>query len=197
MKPHSDACDRNRDPILAVIKEWFIAPGEVLEIGSGTGQHAVYFAAHLPHLQWIATDRAENHAGITAWVDEAQVSNVRGPVELNVSQEPWPVEHVDYVFSANTSHIMSWAEVEKMFAGVGRVLRPAGVFCLYGPFNRDGQFTSESNRAFDESLKARDSNMGIRDDRALIALAKGCSLSFVADHSMPARNRILVWKKDA
>lgn len=196
MKPHSDACDRNRDPILQVIKEWFIEPGEVLEIGSGTGQHAVYFAAHMPHLQWIATDRAENHAGIKAWLDEAQAPNVRGPVELDVSEERWPVEHVDYVFSANTSHIMSWPEVEKMFAGVGRVLRPEGVFCLYGPFNRDGQFTSDSNRAFDASLKARDPNMGIRDDRALVALAKAHSLTFVADYSLPAKNRVLVWKRD-
>jgi SAM-dependent methyltransferase len=196
MKPHSEACDRNRDPILKVIKDWFIAPGEVLEIGSGTGQHAVYFAAQLPHLQWIASDRAENHEGIKAWMDEAQVPNLRGPLELDVSLEQWPVDRVDYVFSANTAHIMGWPEVEKMFAGIGRVLRPAGVFCLYGPFNRDGQFTSESNQAFDESLKARDPKMGIRDDRALIALAKEHSLTFVADHSMPARNRILVWKKE-
>src|SRR5690606_1779576 len=143
MKPYSDACDRNRDPILNVIKDWFVAPGEVLEIGSGTGQHAVYFARQLPHLQWIATDRAENHAGIKAWLDEAQLPNVRGPLELDVNEEVWPVERVDYVFSANTAHIMSWPEVEKMFEGVGRVLRSGGVFCLYGPFNRDGQFTSE------------------------------------------------------
>ncbi len=195
MKPYSDACDRNRDPILKVIKEWFIAPGEVLEIGSGTGQHAVYFAEHLPHVQWIATDRSENHPGIQGWIEEAQLPNVRGPIELDVSRESWPIERVDYVFSANTSHIMSWPEVERMFEGVGRVLRPEGVFCLYGPFNRNGQYTSDSNRAFDETLKARDPKMGLRDDQALIALAEQSALTFTADHSMPARNRILVWRK--
>jgi SAM-dependent methyltransferase len=197
MKPHSDACERNREPILKVIKDWFIAPGSVLEIGSGTGQHAVYFAEHLPHLQWIATDRAENHAGIAAWIEDARLPNVRGPLPLDVCEETWPVEQVDYVFSANTAHIMSWPEVEQMFAGIGRVLRAAGVFCLYGPFNCNGQFTSDSNRAFDEALKARDPRMGIRDDQALIALAKQCALDVVADYSMPAKNRILVWRRDA
>lgn len=196
MKPYSDACERNRDPILEVIKAWFLAPGVVLEIGSGTGQHAVYFAAQLPHLQWIATDRAEHHPGIKAWIDDAQLQNVRGPVELDVTQASWPVDRCDYVFSANTAHIMSWPEIEKMFEGIGRVLAPAGVFCLYGPFNRNGQYTSDSNRAFDEMLKARDPNMGIRDDQALIALAKRCSLACVADYSLPAKNRVLVWRKD-
>ncbi len=197
MKPYSDACERNRDPILNVIKDWFLAPGSVLEIGSGTGQHAAYFAEHLPHLQWIATDRKENHAGISAWIEEKPLANLRGPLELDVETGPWPVEQVDYVFSANTAHIMSWPQVEKMFAGIARVLLPNGVFCLYGPFNRNGEFTSESNRAFDESLKARDAKMGLRDDQALVALGKNNALILVADHSMPARNRLLVWRRAA
>jgi len=196
MKPFAEACERNRDPILQVLKEWFILPGTVLEIGSGTGQHAVYFAQHLPHLQWVATDREENHEGIRAWIDEAALPNLRGPLKLDVNDESWPVEEANYVFSANTAHIMSWPEVEKMFAGIGRVLAPRGRFCLYGPFNRDGRYTSESNRAFDESLKARDPKMGVRDDQALIALGKRCGLTFIADHSMPAKNRLLVWAKD-
>jgi SAM-dependent methyltransferase len=195
MRPHSDACERNRDPILKVLREWFIPPGTVLEIGSGTGQHAVHFARHLPQLQWTATDREENHPGIAAWITDEGTGNLKGPLALDVTHSIWPIEQADYVFSANTAHIMSWAMVEKMFEGVGRVLKVRGVFCLYGPFNRNGQFTSESNRAFDESLKARDQNMGIRDDQALIALGKRCGLVFAADYSMPAKNRILVWNK--
>jgi cyclopropane fatty-acyl-phospholipid synthase-like methyltransferase len=195
MKPCSEACERNRDPILKVLKEWFLAPGVVLEIGAGTGQHAVYFAEHMPHVQWIATDCEENHAGIAAWIEEFALPNLRGPLRLEVSENAWPVVQANYVFSANTVHIMGWSEVQRMFAGIGRVLQPAGVFCLYGPFNRNGQFTSESNRAFDESLKAHDSKMGIRDDRALVALADDCGLKLSKDYSMPANNRVLVWTK--
>jgi hypothetical protein len=195
MKPHSEACVRNRDPILNVLREWFTAPGTALEIGAGTGQHAVYFAQHLPHVEWIASDCEENHAGIAAWMQECPSQNLRGPVSLDVTQSTWPVECVNYAFSANTAHIMHWRAVEKMFEGIGRVLLPSGVFCLYGPFNRDGEFTSESNRAFDESLKARDPKMGIRDDRALMQLAKRCELDFAADYSMPAKNRALVWAR--
>jgi len=197
MKPYSEACERNRGPILEVIRGWFAAPGAVLEIGAGTGQHAVYFAAHLPHLEWIATDLPEHHPGIRAWFEEARLPNLRGPLALDVTQPSWPCESVDYAFSANTAHIMSWPEVERMFEGLGRVLRAAGVFCLDGPFNRNGEFTSESNRAFDAALKARDPKMGIRDDRALIALGQRCGLALIADHAMPANNRILVWRREA
>jgi hypothetical protein len=197
MKPYSEASDRNRDPILQVLRQWFVVPGQVLEIGAGTGQHAVYFAAHLPHLTWLASDREENLNGIRAWMHDALLPNVPEPVKLDVRAPLWPVSGVQYVFSANTAHIMSWPEVEAMFAGVGRVLREKGLFCLYGPFNRDGKFTSDSNRAFDESLKARDPDMGIRDDQALIALARTNGLAFVADCSMPARNRLLIWSKEA
>jgi cyclopropane fatty-acyl-phospholipid synthase-like methyltransferase len=197
VKPHSAACERNRDPILQVLKQWFLAPGTILEIGSGTGQHAVYCAQNLPQHTWIATDREENHAGIAMWFEEAQLSNLRGPFGLNVRDAEWPVSEADYVFSANTSHIMSQAEVAIMFAGVGSLLRPGGFFCLYGPFNRNGQFTSDSNREFDASLRARDPAMGIRDDQALIALGRQSGLGLAADHSLPARNRMLVWKKIA
>ena len=195
MKPHSAACERNREPILAVLRQWFLAPGTVLEIGSGTGQHAVYCAQHLPQHTWIATDREENLAGIALWFDEARLANLKGPLRLNVRDAEWPVSEADYVFSANTSHIMSQAEVAIMFAGIGSLLRPGGVFCLYGPFNRNGQFTSESNRDFDATLRARDPAMGIRDDQALITLGRHCGLTFAAEHAMPARNRMLVWKK--
>ena len=195
MKPYSEACERNREPILQVLRQRFTQPGSALEIGAGTGQHAVHFAAHLPHLQWQPTDCEANLAGIGLWVSEAGLSNLRAPMKLDVRDSEWPVQTVDYAFSANTAHIMGWPEVELMFAGVARVLRPGGVFCLYGPFNRDGQFTSESNRAFDASLRARDPQMGLRDDQALKTLGRQHALAFAGEHSMPANNRVLVWTR--
>lgn len=195
MKPYSEACERNREPILKVLEQWFIAPGVVLEIGAGTGQHAVHFAARMPHLTWTSTDRAENLAGIRLWFEEAQLENLRGPLQLDVHDELWPVGDAAYAFSANTAHIMSWPEVELMFAGVAKTLRPKGVFCLYGPFNRDGRYTSDSNRAFDESLRARDPSMGVRNDREVMALGTRCGLTFAADQPMPANNRLLVFEK--
>lgn len=195
MKPHSEACERNREPILQVLRQWFTQPGVALEIGAGTGQHAVHFAANLPHLQWQPTDREENLAGIGLWVSEAGLPNLRAPLKFDVRDSTWPVETVDYIFSANTAHIMSWPEVELMFAGVARVLRPRGLFALYGPFNRDGQFTSESNKAFDASLRQRDPQMGLRDDKALKTLASERGLRFTAEHAMPANNRLLIWQR--
>ena len=194
MKPYAEACDRNREPILKVLKDWFTVPGTVLEIGSGTGQHAVYFARNLPHLQWIATDRDENHPGIVAWMQEEGSVNLQGPLSLDVTNDQWPVNEADSIFSANTAHIMSWQMVERMFVGIGRVLRANGIFCLYGPFNRDGEFTSDSNLKFDAALKARNREMGIRDDRALKSLGERCELRFVAEQAMPANNRILIWQ---
>jgi SAM-dependent methyltransferase len=195
VKPHSEACERNREPILQVLRQLFTQPGVALEIGAGTGQHAVHFAGNLPHLQWQPTDREENLAGIALWVSEAALPNLRAPLKFDVRDAEWPVPTVDYVFSANTAHIMSWAEVELMFAGVARALRPRGLFALYGPFNRDGRFTSESNQAFDASLRARDPQMGLRDDTALKALGRQHGLAFTAEHAMPANNRLLIWQR--
>jgi SAM-dependent methyltransferase len=195
MKPRSDACERNRDPILKVLQQWLQSAGTVLEIGAGTGQHAAYFAKHLPHLTWIPTDREEHLAGIAEWVTDAGAENLRAPLKLDVTSAEWPMDHADYVFTANTAHIMSWPQVEAMFAGVGQRLAPKGLFCLYGPVNREGEFTSESNRAFDSMLRARDPLMGIRDDRALIELGQRCALTLVADTAMPASNRLLIWSK--
>jgi len=195
MKPRSEACERNRDPILNVLQQRLRTAGTVLEIGAGTGQHAAYFAQHLSHLTWIPTDREENLAGIAEWVADAGAANLREPLKLDVTSADWPVDRADYVFTANTAHIMGWPQVEAMFQGVGQRLVQKGLFCLYGPVNRDGEFTSESNRAFDAMLRARDPVMGIRDDRALIALAQRCGLVLVADESMPSFNRLLIWSK--
>jgi cyclopropane fatty-acyl-phospholipid synthase-like methyltransferase len=195
MKPRSEACERNRDPILKVLMQWFLEPGTVLEIGSGTGQHGVYFAQHMPHITWLTSDLDDNRPGIRAWVSEAQLPNLPLPLRLDVSDSHWPVERTEYVFSANTAHIMSWGQVQAMFLGVAQTLGPKGVFCLYGPFNHNGEFTSDSNRAFDSLLRSQHVEMGVRDDVPLIALAKKLGLHLSADYWLPANNRTLVWTK--
>ncbi|VAW95181.1 hypothetical protein MNBD_GAMMA20-662 [hydrothermal vent metagenome] len=195
MKPFAESCEQNKHPILAVLREEFAQASEILEIGSGTGQHAVFFANALPHLHWQTSDCAENHSGILAWLNEDGGDNVHLPLTLDVSHDPWPRHFYDGIFSANTVHIMGWMEVEKLFEGIGRILNSGGRFCLYGPFNRDGKFTSESNARFDVWLKQRDPKSGIRDRAELDELAQGQGLQPVADHEMPANNRILVWQR--
>ncbi len=195
MKPFAESCEQNKHPILAVLREEFAQASEVLEIGSGTGQHAVFFARELPHLHWQTSDCAENHPGILAWLGEDGGDNVHLPLTLDVNHDPWPRHPYDGIFSANTVHIMAWTEVEKLFEGVGQVLAPGGRFCLYGPFNRDGKFTSESNARFDAWLKQREPKSGIRDRAELDGLAHKQGLQRVADHEMPANNRILVWQR--
>lgn len=197
MKPYSEACERNRDPIFAVIQPLLAARRAVLEIGSGTGQHAVHFAAKLPHLIWHTSDREMYHVGIQLWLDEAALENVRPPLSLDVTQTPWPAMTVDAVYSANTAHIMHWPEVEAMFAGVGGLLPAGGIFLLYGPFNDHGRYTSDSNRRFDEQLKSRDPLSGIRDAAALDRLAQQAQMQARGDVAMPANNRILWWEKRA
>jgi cyclopropane fatty-acyl-phospholipid synthase-like methyltransferase len=195
MKPYSESCEQNRAPILQVLKQYLSQRQRILEIGSGTGQHAVYFAAEFPHAEWITSDLRGNHAGIRQWLMEAGLPNIRGPLTLDVDQMNWPVDQVDAVFSANTAHIMRWLSVKNMIAGVGRVLTSGGEFCLYGPFNYHGTYTSESNAQFDMWLKQRDPYSGIRHCEALQDLAADAGLTLVQDHAMPANNRTLVWRK--
>ena len=194
-KPYAESCDQNREPILAIIEDVFNRPMKVLEIGSGTGQHAVYFGARLPHVTWQPTDQAEALPGIEAWRREAGLSNVLPALELDVTRSPWPVDTVHGVFSANTAHIMAWPAVTAMFAGIGRVLTAGGCFCLYGPFNRHGQYTSESNARFDAWLQARDPESGIRDMEALEELGRLHGLGLQRIVPMPANNFILLWSR--
>jgi len=194
-KPYSESCDQNRAPIFAVLQPRLRDCAKLLEIGSGTGQHAVYFAAELPHLSWQPSDLADNHAGIRAWLDSAGLSNVQPLLRLDVLADPWPTGPYDAVFSANTAHIMSAPAVEAMFHGVGQVLRPGGQFLLYGPFNYDGQFSAPSNARFDAWLKERDPRMGVRDVAWLNDLAAAAEMVSVEDLEMPADNRTLVWRK--
>jgi hypothetical protein len=187
MKPFSEASERNRAPILAILKRVFKDRKRVLEIGSGTGQHAAYFAPELPHLVWQASDVAESLPGIREWVSNPL------PIELDVDKE-WPQLDVDAVFSANTCHIMSWPQVERMFAGIGTI-RSLKTFCLYGPFNYGGKHTSESNARFDAMLRARDPASGLRDFESINALAETAGLTLQEDNAMPANNRLLVWTR--
>lgn len=195
MKPYSEACEENKDPILHVLRDLFADKKLVLEVGSGTGQHAIYFAQHLPHLIWQTSDIPVNHAGINTWLSETAFENVLPPLALDVLHDNWPEQQYDAVFSANTTHIMSWQAVEAMFAGVANVLLPQGVLCLYGPFNINGLYTAQSNARFDEYLKHRDPLSGIRDMNDLSRLADKHQLVFMQDIEMPVNNRILVWQK--
>lgn len=195
MKPFSDSCERNRAPILTVLRKILPVQGRVLEIGSGTGQHAVYFGAALPGIIWQTSDLPENHAGIRAWIEESALPNVLPPVVLDVSDAAWPVTVADAVFSANTLHIVSWPEVEALFAGTGRVLAAGGTLCVYGPFSYGGQHTAESNARFDDFLRRRDPASGIRDFEAVDQLAQTNGLVLMRDFAMPANNRLLVWRK--
>lgn len=197
MKPFAESSEQNKHAILAVLQQEFARVQSVLEIGSGTGQHAVFFAAQFPHLHWHASDVAENLSGISQWLSEYPGTNLLGPYPLDVTQPNWPVSQVDAVFSANTAHIMHWPAVQAMFAGIGRTLQTGGRFCLYGPFNYHGAYTSDSNARFDDWLKARDPQSGVRDIDDLAKLADAAGLQLMQDHAMPANNRTLVWEKTA
>jgi cyclopropane fatty-acyl-phospholipid synthase-like methyltransferase len=194
-KPFSQACENNKRPIFAVIERHLWERRQLLEIGSGTGQHAVYFAEHLPHLVWQTSDRCEAHAGIRQWVEESRLPNLRSPLDLDVTVKPWPIDSTEAVFSANTAHIMSWPMVEEMMAGVGEILEPGGPFCLYGPFNYNGTYTTESNALFDQWLKDQDPESSLRHFEDVDVLADRAGLELIEDNTMPANNRLLVWRK--
>lgn len=200
----SDACERNRDPILAVLRRHLSGRRRVLEIGSGTGQHAEAFAAALPHLLWQASDHPDHLPGIAARLAAAALPNTPAPWPLQAvlapepGLAPLPDRHAlgfDAVFSANTLHIMSWAHVQALFAGLPAVMADDALLCVYGPFNQDGAFSSDSNRQFDAWLKARDPEAGIRDAEAVDALAAAQGLRCVEDVAMPANNRLRVWRR--
>ncbi len=197
MKPYAQACERNQSPILEVLEVEFAGVGSVLEIGSGTGQHAVFFGARLPHLIWHTSDLLVNHPGIEAWLSEANLDNVRPPLGLDVNHDAWGIDTVDALFSANTMHIFSWQSITGMFAGAGRILAPDARLALYGPFRFDGQYTSDSNAQFDRHLRSRDPLSGIRDFESLDELAHQQGLGLRRNYPMPSNNQILVWARDS
>jgi SAM-dependent methyltransferase len=194
--PFSSACERNKEPILEVLRIRFADRTHVLEIGSGTGQHAVHFARELTQLIWHPTEQLAYLADLTERVKLEGSANLRIPTLLDVRQAVWPVRSVDAMFTANTLHIMSWPEVAALYRGLGGVLAPGGVFCVYGPFRYGGRYTSDSNQEFDRMLKERDAHSGLRDIEALASLAEQYGLRLEADHDLPANNRLLVFTKE-
>jgi SAM-dependent methyltransferase len=194
-KPYSEACERNQTPILEVLRVAFADRAKVLEIGSGTGQHAVHFARHLPHLTWQPSDREDNIAGIGLWRREAGLPNLLEPIILDIDDARWPDSGADAVFTANTLHIVSWPKVQRLFERVGTLLPSHGVLAAYGPFNYGGAHTSESNARFDLMLRQRDPLSGIRDFEKVDELATRQGLKLVKDYAMPANNRTVVWVK--
>mgnify|MGYP003866433777 CR=1 FL=1 len=197
-KPFSQSCENNKRPILNILTKAFSKTKHVLEIGSGTGQHAVFFGQHLSHLTWQTSDLLINHQGINLWLDETAWANVQRPIviDLNIA---WPMpkdnQRVDGLYTANTLHIISWPLVVKFFEGIAQNLAPEASVCIYGPFNYQGKFTSKSNANFDLWLKERDINSGIRDIEAILLLANSAGLNLIDDHAMPANNRLLFFQK--
>ncbi len=186
-KPFSQACENNKVPILQIIKTVFCHPTTVWEIGSGTGQHACYFARHLPHVEWQPTDRAENITGIGLWQEEAQLANLKPALPLDVTDVVWPCSTIDALFTANTLHIMSWDEVEICFDRLAEHLTAKALVCIYG-----GAYTSDSNARFDQWLKSQNPLSGIKNFEDILFLATARGLSLMSDNAMPANNRLLV-----
>ncbi len=194
-KPFSQSCENNQEPIRRVLEQYIQTPSSLLEIGSGTGQHAVYMAARFPELNWQTSDRRQNIAGIQMWLDDAGLANLPKPIELDVTTANPALNHVDYIYSANTLHIMPKSAVESFFDLVGSLLKPSAILFVYGPFNYDGEYTSASNQRFDTWLKQQSAHQGIRDFEWVDKLAQGQQLSLLQDHEMPANNRLLVWRR--
>ena len=194
-RPHASAAGRNAAPILEVLERELSDCTDVLEIGSGTGQHAVNFAARLNHTVWQTSDLRENLDGIRQWIADTGVGNVLDPIELDVLKSDSPMSGFDAVFSSNTTHIMSYEAVTRMFGLVGRTLRPEGVFVLYGPFRVHGRCTTDSNAAFDAALRSRNPLMGLRDLDDLGTLGELAGIALARVYAMPANNLLTCWKK--
>ena len=191
--PYSEACEQNRDVILKVLID-YMQPGiKVLEVGSGTGQHAVYFAGSHPQIHWQTSDQAEYLPGIKAWVDDAELGNLPEPILLDVCQQ-WPNSQYDLIFSANTLHIMDDIAASRFISHCHKCLKPGGNLIIYGPFNYNNAYTSESNRNFDQWLKNRDPASGIKHFEWVNQLAIESGFRLIDDFTMPANNRSLVWQ---
>ncbi|RTR39578.1 DUF938 domain-containing protein [Shewanella canadensis] len=191
--PFSQSCENNKAPILDVIKRAFAQSTHVLEIGTGSAQHATYFSRYLPHLIWQTSDQADYLEGIEMRLAQTDIPNLKSPLVLDVTKA-WPLtnsDSIDAIFTANTLHIMSKEMVEAFFCGIGEYLAPTGQLCIYGPFNYAGEYSSESNARFDIWLKERDHRSAIRDIEWIQALAIDQGLTLTADHPMPANNRLL------
>lgn len=194
-KIFSQACENNRQPILDLLLRFFAKTNFVLEIGSGTGQHAAFFAPRLPWLIWQTSDLAVNHTAINAWINDCPSSNIRRPLVFDANSPNWSCGLMDGIFTANTCHIMPWTAVVSLFAGLPLLLAPEAIVVIYGPFKYGGQFTSASNADFDCRLKRHSPHQGIRDFEAISGLASAAGLVLLEDQPMPANNRLLVWQR--
>jgi cyclopropane fatty-acyl-phospholipid synthase-like methyltransferase len=195
-KPFSPSCERNRGPILNILSAYLPEHKRLLEVGSGTGQHAVYFAPKFDDLTWITTDRDENHAGIKAWLDEEKASNIEGPLSFNLGADSFPATNIDVVYTANTFHIMPWEIVQELISISGANLEKGSLFIVYGPFIYDGRFTSPSNEEFHQILRQRASHQGIREFKNVNKMFEKAGFKLMEDFSMPANNQTLVFKKN-
>lgn len=194
-RPFNPAAERNKAPILAVIEHYLLNARTVLEIGAGSGQHALFLAAQLPHLRWQASEQPSQFEGLCANLADARLANLAPPIALDVLCEPWPLAALDAVYAANVVQCMTSPALAALFRGVGAHLASAGVFLLYGPFNRDGRFTSEGNQQLDAWARSLDPDFGLRDRALLEALAARHGLALHEDHAMPANNQLLVWRR--
>ncbi len=195
-KPFSQACENNKHPILEQLRKLFTDKRTILEIGSGTGQHACFFAEQLPQILWQPSDRPENLPGIQLWLNEAGLTNILPPIRLDVTDEFWPVELIEGLFTANTLHIMAWSEIETLFGRLKPLLVHNALCCIYGPFNYGGTYTSDSNAKFDQWLHERNPLSGIRDMEAVLSLAHIADMELFDDFTMPSNNRLLVLRKN-
>lgn len=192
-KPFSQACENNKQPILDILSRVLAHKKILLEIGSGTGQHAAYFAPRLMHLEWHTSDMPDKHLGIAAWLVDMKVDNLHSPLAFTIgATSTWPLVNVDAVYTANTTHIMQPSDTKLMMKLVANNLLSGGVFCQYGPYNFQGQYSSESNQSFDQRLSEQGCG-GIRDIDELILWAK--PLILIETISMPANNFMLIWQK--
>ena len=193
--PFSEACERNKGPILEVLRKVFRKTETVLEIGSGTGQHAVHFSTHLSHLVWQPTELGENVAMLKSRIDLEGLGNLLPAKELDVLRIDWGLEETDAIFIANMFHIAPIEVMHTCLKGTSNCLKRLGIFCVYGPFRFGGEFTSPSNAEFDYSLKTNNPEWGIRDFEQLCQVAEEEGLAFQHNYSMPANNQLLVFKK--
>jgi len=194
-KPFSQSCENNKNPIFSIVGEHFKQLSHIVEIGSGTGQHAEFFTEQLAHLTWQTTDQGDYFPNLEQLIKEKNSERLPSALYLDVSHENWPINDCECIFTSNTLHIMPWSCVERLFEGLSSALKINGHFYVYGPFNYDGKFTSESNRSFDLHLKSNNSLSGIRDFEKIISLATQAGLELLVDHPMPANNRLLHFKR--
>lgn len=195
-KPFAPSCERNQEPILEVLKGLIHEDDKhLLEIGSGTGQHAVFMAPHFPNLQWHTSELLENYTGIKQWLQESQITNIAQPIEFELGQTAFPDIDIDVVFTANTLHIMSSKNVKILITQLGENLKHGAQIIIYGPFNYQGKYTCQSNADFDVWLKDQEQHRGIRNFEVIVEMMQSQNIELINDNAMPANNRLIHFKK--